>query len=721
MRCTKKMKKNNHNKPKYSRFTNSMQKKRIPYLILFITLMVLAFVGIAKLQTNSNLLIFMPNHSPSKDIMDDMNQIFENEDELIVLLHTGKDTLDAEIQQTVIDLHDSLNTLPCLSYIVSPVMNHKFIDMQLVEGFASAKFYEGDWKIFLSLYADKSINRKAIETIEAVLTETGLDYDVSGTAYIQKRVVDIVETVTTTLPIIAIFLVMFIFRSQLMSTKATILSVVPAFVGAFWVMGLLGWMGGEVSIITAIAPLFTLVIGSADGLHFVSHFLEGRAEGKSKKDSVAKTLHLVGIPMIITTITSAGGFLSLLVMDTNAVQELAYFCAIGVGFAGLATWFVLPLFMINFVEFKQEKIKRPAIKGDFFKKLWGWPSVVITIIIIGLGFLGYKNVQTDFNQLDLFKPHTDVVKSATAITNVQGGSMPLYVFVQNDSDILDKDLKERISILTDSLRTLGGVISPYEIIDGIMEQPAMRMMRYFSPERKLLSDFLDQNNMPLIHVIDLKHNALKVTVLPEKISTASLANLKNIVNSIPDKNGRIDITGMSYIMEDLNMSMVTNLKNTMIVSIIVMFLLLLITFSKLRPSLFSLIPVVITSWFLFGFLGISGVHLTVISSLIFSIAMGINVDYAIHLTSVSLELNSVERGFNYAVRPIMSNAVGLAVGMSVLFFTPLTVHMDIAILIWVSMIMSMFLSLTLLPTFLGWYFQHKAKNASHQANKALSK
>jgi predicted RND superfamily exporter protein len=192
--------------------------------------------------------------------------------------------------------------------------------------------------------------------------------------------------------------------------------------------------------------------------------------------------------------------------------------------------------------------------------------------------------------------------------------------------------------------------------------------------------------------------------------------LKKIVDSIPDKDAKIDITGMSFVMEDLNMSMVTNLKHTMVVSIIIMFVLLLITFSKLRPSIFALIPVVITSWFLFGFLGMSGIHLTVISALIFSIAMGINVDYAIHLTSVSLELNSIEKGFDYAVRPIMSNAIGLAIGMSVLLFTPLTVHRDIAILIWVSMVMSMFLSLTLLPTILRWYFQHKAKKHLTQSH-----
>ena len=436
--------------------------------------------------------------------------------------------------------------------------------------------------------------------------------------------------------------------------------------------------------------------------------------GMNKKDAVARTLHLVGVPMVITTITSAGGFLSLLVMDTNAVNDIAFFSSAGIAFAGIATWFFLPLFLINFVEFKKETIKSSPHKGTFFKKFWGWPSVVIAVILIALPFAGFNNVKTDFNQLSLFKDHTKVVENAVAITEVQGGSMPLYVFVKSEEDLLDTELKSTVAALTDSLRHYGGVISPYEVADGIMDQPAMRMMRYFSSERSILSDFLDQNNMPLKHMIDLDKEAMKVTVLPREINTAILGELNEVTESFPSDKADINITGMSYIMEDLNQGMVNNLKNTVIVSVIVMFVLLLITFKRLRPSVFSLIPVIITSWFLYGFLGLSGVHLTVISSLVFSIAMGINVDYAIHLTSVSLELKSVDKGFEYAQRPIVSNALGLAIGLSVLFFTPLTVHRDITTLFWVSMTTSMFLSLTLLPTVLKWYFQIKARKAANE-------
>lgn len=67
-----------------------------------------------------------------------------------------------------------------------------------------------------------------------------------------------------------------------------------------------------------LAPIFTIVIGSADGLHFVTHVQEARKEGKDRFYSIAVTLKMVGIPMIITTVTSVAGFMALLAMKPKA-------------------------------------------------------------------------------------------------------------------------------------------------------------------------------------------------------------------------------------------------------------------------------------------------------------------------------------------------------------------------------------------------------------------
>jgi len=569
---------------------------------------------------------------------------------------------------------------------------------------SSLIYHEGEWEVFISVFADSNLNRKQIRHIETLISNTGMTYDISGMSFMQKRLIDFIINILCYLPFMAIGLIFFIFRLQMRSFKATFMSVLPAIVGALWTLGLAGWIGEKVSIITAIAPIFTIIIGSADGLHFVSHYLDARAKGEEKKKAVGSTLSLVGVPMVITTVTSIGGFLSLLIMDTNAVRELAIFTATGIAFAGLATWFILPLFLINKVNFKTERTV-PRITGAGLKKLWGAPAVIITIIVIGLSILGYPKVKTDFNELSMFKKYTDVYRSAEAISEIQGGSMPAYIFIQTENDILDENLKKEISRLTDSLQQYGKIISPYDIVARIMDQPMMHMLRLTSSDRDIIRDILAQKDLPLKHMIDLENNAVKITVLPSKIDHKSLLGMKQIVQNANIPNTSVTITGMTFIMDELNQSMVKNLRNTLILSFIVMFVLLFATFRKLIPVLISLVPILVTSSFLYGFLGLSGMSLTVMTAMVFSITVGIGVDYAIHLTSVALKLKNIDLAFDYAARPIMTNALGLAIGMTALMTTPLTLHLHISIMMWVSMILSMFLSLSLLPTLLRAYLK----------------
>jgi hypothetical protein len=139
----------------------------------------------------------------------------------------------------------------------------------------------------------------------------------------------------------------------------------PAGIAALWTMGMLGWTGRELSIVTVLVPIFTIVMGSADGLHFVSHFLENRQNGLSNVESLSITLESVGRAMIMTTLTTMAGFLSLATINSNSMVQMGIFASVGIGLAAVATWFVLPVIL---VESKEFKIKRPALNiATFFE------------------------------------------------------------------------------------------------------------------------------------------------------------------------------------------------------------------------------------------------------------------------------------------------------------------------------------------------------------------
>ena len=93
---------------------------------------------------------------------------------------------------------------------------------------------------------------------------------------------------------------------------------------------------------------------------------------------VNETLKLVGIPMIVTTLTSMAGFISLLSMNTDSIWDLAIFSAVGILFAGLATWYVLPLILSNNVNVARRKKSTSKIDmASGLRKLVGIPSFII--------------------------------------------------------------------------------------------------------------------------------------------------------------------------------------------------------------------------------------------------------------------------------------------------------------------------------------------------------
>jgi predicted RND superfamily exporter protein len=85
----------------------------------------------------------------------------------------------------------------------------------------------------------------------------------------------------------------------------------------------------------------------------------------------------------------------------------------------------------------------------------------------------------------------------------------------------------------------------------------------------------------------------------------------------------------------------------------------------------------------------------------------VGVDYAVHLISGIYyfrrsgmdDAESVEAAISSVSRPILANALGLAIGLSVLFFSPIRLHFQAASIMWVAMIVSSMAALLLIPIF----------------------
>ena len=196
----------------------------------------------------------------------------------------------------------------------------------------------------------------------------------------------------------------------------------------------------------------------------------------------------------------------------------------------------------------------------------------------------------------------------------------------------------------------------------------------------------------------------KVIIYPTDLNNETIEN----IIAISDEEDGVLLAGTQFTMYELNQMMIAGQKMSLIIAFGLVFIFLLISLRKFVVSVFAMLPILLTTAFMFAFLGFTGISLNLFTTTIFSITIGVGIDYAIHFASIYGEYkksgmegkDAVDEALRFSSRPIIANALGFAMALSALMISPLKVHLYVSSLMWVSMILSSLLSLSFLPTLL---------------------
>jgi len=406
----------------------------------------------------------------------------------------------------------------------------------------------------------------------------------------------------------------------------------------------------------------------------------------------------VGMPMIVTTLTTMVGFLSLLTVGEEVVSTLVIIASGGVLLAGIATWWVLPILLTSKLTLKPVKARHLNTVA-FLRRLWGKPIVILVVVLSVITVVVLPSLKTDFNQLMFYKENTELYKSFEVIEKATGGGVPLMIafewgageFASEVSAVIERTLEE-----SPYISRVVGIHKVRELLSGVATSSlvASNMSRGFEEfERQF---------------VDVSRGVGRVIAFPSQFSDESLSAIEEMVQGMP-LTREAKVTSVQYIMRDLNQQMVDAQVATQAIALGLVFLLILVALRRLIPSLIALLPITLTMFFLYGYLALFRIPLNLFTILMFSISIGIGIDYAIHFVSVWLVYTkkgsraeeAIHLAFQYTSRPILANAIGLALGMSALMLSPLKIHTFLSLVMWFTMSASVVLTLTLLPTILG--------------------
>jgi predicted RND superfamily exporter protein len=528
-------------------------------------------------------------------------------------------------------------------------------------------------------------------TLATLEPPDGVEVTLSGNPVIFASVLDIMSWFLLVLPPLVIALLIGMFFLTIGDLRLSALALFPAAIGALWTFGLIFGLGLRIDIVTLIVPIFVIVMGSADGLHFVTHFQETASETDSV-GRVRSALSEVGVPMILTTISTAAGFLSLLITDVSPIRQLGLFAAIGIGFAGLVSFFSLPALM-----------SRLTVKNRAHKALLGprvtaglktlvhsrIPAIVLTGVIVAFALVFIPRLDVDSDQLFFFKDGDPVREAFEKTEEVFGGATPLAgEFVLEPSEGLEGI--DRIADVSREFEELAGVRRVFSVAD---------IAATLSPEELTQ---LASGGVPLPLGKMVSADGLRFILFPSDFSTDDLGGWVAFAEATPEIR---TLTGMPIIWDDIARLVLKAQMTSIIVAFILVALMLAVSYRNLRDTVISLVPIALTIAAVLGFLAASGINLNLVTAVISSIVIGVGIDYAIHFIAAINHARPdgdgyVLRAIDRAGRPIVANALGIAVAMSALWLSPLKIHSQISMVMWVAMTTGALTALLVIPAFL---------------------
>jgi predicted RND superfamily exporter protein len=230
-------------------------------------------------------------------------------------------------------------------------------------------------------------------------------------------------------------------------------------VGVVWVMGIIGFLNITFTMATLLVPVLLLVVGSAYGIHVMSHFYEGISQKTGFLDYenvssvIGKSLKTTVTPVILAGLTTAGGFLSLVSSPLGPFRIFGILSAVGVICSQLASLVLIPsLLRLRYskgidtekyhkIKDKEERNKASVIFIILEKivRRRKWIVLLISIALITETIVLIPKITVGTDTVKFFTPNSSVVKDITIFNENLSGTNFLSVMISapEPGDILD--------------------------------------------------------------------------------------------------------------------------------------------------------------------------------------------------------------------------------------------------------------------------------------------
>ncbi|TQV89179.1 efflux RND transporter permease subunit [Aliikangiella coralliicola] len=551
----------------------------------------------------------------------------------------------------------------------------------------------------------------------------------------------IAHDISVLLPIsyLIIFSGLFLFLRSLFGAITIFILISTCLISTF---GFFGWVSPVLTPIAGFAPSILLSIMVADSVHILVTYYHQLHEGQTKREAILKSLHINFMPVLITSITTIIGFLSLNFSESPPYRDLGNMVSLGVLIALIFSLVLLPALLMVFPVGKNLKQPQGSLIKSFanFVILRKKRLLILTSSITLLLIIFIPNNRLSDNWATYFDESFELIQLVKRLDGYLSGINgleyslkpaknksiyhPEYLTQLDEFEkwFLSQDKVMNVKSLSNLMQDLNQVMhgdepSWYRIPDSA-ELAAQYLLFYEFG----LPEGLGLNNLVTIHK-DASRFSVSVSdagsdellAIDQKAQVWLKTNAPAIQVS--------EATGLGMVFAHIAQRNITSLLKGTLIALVGISAVLMVVLKSFKYGLISLIPNVIPAALAYGLWGMTFGYVDISLSIVACSTLGIVVDDTVHFLHKYIRArrgglttsDAIRDSFHRVGTALIITSTVLAAGFLILTISPMNTSATIGLLMAVTLIFALVVDFLLLPPLL-LYLDRKSEMRMHSGD-----
>ncbi|AZC26549.1 efflux RND transporter permease subunit [Pseudomonas sessilinigenes] len=571
-----------------------------------------------------------------------------------------------------------------------------------------------------------------LERLRDKYQQQGVEVRISGFAKVVGDLIDGVRIMLVFFAVAALVAALMVY-GYTRCIRSTVLVLLASIIAVVWQLGLMHALGYSLDPYSILVPFLVFAIGMSHGAQKMNGIMQDIGRGRPRLEAARMTFRRLFLAGLTALLADAVGFAVLLAIDIQVIRELAIAASIGVALLIFTNLILLPVLLsytgvstraaARSLRDDQVQFRRNYWRGVelFTQRRWATVALVVAGVMAVGGWLASTHLQ--IGDLDPgapeLRPESRYNQDAAFMNKAYGTASDLLAVLVTtpEGQCADYAILNKVDALEWQLRQIPGVESVQSL--ATMNRRMLVAMNEGNPKwYELVPNQAILNSTTAKVPRGLSNDSCSLLTLYAYLGDHKAATLERVTAHVEAFAQENDGPGVQFKLaagsagiEAATNIAVKNAWRTMLLMVYAAVIVLcFIAFRSWRAVVIAVLPLMLTSVLAEALMVWLGMGVKVSTLPVIALGVGIGVDYALYILSVTLAgvrsgaslAQAYRQALNFTGRVVVLTGFTLAIGVVTWTFSPIKFQADMGLLLAFMFIWNMLGALILIPALAYW-------------------